>query len=274
MNRWFLLFFLFTEVLYSDVLLNTGDIVSLTVLGEKELSGEYIIDEKGCINLMIIGCINLKGMNLADAENKIRDIMGRDLLKEPVVKLELKQSRTNQVFVLGEVRSPGGFAINSDNILDFILLAGGPTQSAADVVIILKRDKDGAIKERIEKKLSEIISNTGIFKVEGGDVIYIARREGRDILGEFTNVRSNAVYVLGEVKSPGAYEYKDGYTLLDVIVNAGGPTEFAAKGRVKIYRVVGGKREEVNIDLDDIIKKKTNPQVSPGDIIYVPERFF
>ena len=80
--------------------------------------------------------------------------------------------------------------------------------------------------------------------------------------------RGRVVYVTGEVKKPDAYKYEDDMTLIRAITVAGGFTDIAAKGRVKVVRKdAAGK--EVSID-----RAEFDERILADDIIIVPESFF
>ncbi len=82
------------------------------------------------------------------------------------------------------------------------------------------------------------------------------------------------VRVTGAVKNPVSIPYRQGMTVLDMVLEAGGVTEFAVPGRSKLYRRNG---EHMEIDLDRILRKgdmSTNFALVPGDVITVPERTF
>jgi polysaccharide export outer membrane protein len=66
-------------------------------------------------------------------------------------------------------------------------------------------------------------------------------------------------------------------TVLDVVLEAGGPNDFAAPNRTKLYRKVKDKVEVYDIELGDILNKgqlQTNFPLRPGDVLTVPERLF
>ena len=66
-------------------------------------------------------------------------------------------------------------------------------------------------------------------------------------------------------------------SVLDVMIAAGGLTEFAAGNRAKIIRRTGGKTTSYNVRLDDLIKDgdiSANIFVLPGDILLIPESIF
>lgn len=81
------------------------------------------------------------------------------------------------------------------------------------------------------------------------------------------------VAIIGEVKSGGYYEYRDGLRVLELVSMAGGLTDMAKASRTKVLRQTEGKLESFELDVADILEGKTdrNPQLSPGDTIYVPK---
>lgn len=85
------------------------------------------------------------------------------------------------------------------------------------------------------------------------------------------------VRVTGAVRTPKSLPYRQGMTVLDAVLEAGGLNDFAAAGRTKLYRKTGSKTDIVEIELDRILMKgdlRTNLEVAPGDVITVPERLF
>ncbi|HET7809132.1 MAG TPA: XrtA/PEP-CTERM system exopolysaccharide export protein [Steroidobacteraceae bacterium] len=87
----------------------------------------------------------------------------------------------------------------------------------------------------------------------------------------------NEIKVVGQLKNPQGVAFRAGLTALDVVLAAGGLTEFAAGNRSKIVRTVDGKRSEIKVRLDDIVSKgdmRTNTVLMPGDVLIVPESRF
>lgn len=85
------------------------------------------------------------------------------------------------------------------------------------------------------------------------------------------------VKVIGQVVNPQSVPYREGMRVLDVILAAGGLTEFAAGNRGKIVRKVDGKDTEMKVKLDDLVNKgamKYNLELRPGDVVVVPQSFF
>lgn len=95
-----------------------------------------------------------------------------------------------------------------------------------------------------------------------------------------TELRSHTyisrIRVTGAVRTPISIPYRQGMTLLDAVLAAGGITEFAAPGRTKLYRQINKQTKIYDIDLDAILNDgdlSSNKKLIPGDIIAVPERY-
>ncbi|BCD98051.1 XrtA/PEP-CTERM system exopolysaccharide export protein [Marinagarivorans cellulosilyticus] len=85
------------------------------------------------------------------------------------------------------------------------------------------------------------------------------------------------VRVTGAVGSPLSVMHQQGMTVLDMVLLAGGLTEFASGNNAKLYRKYGDKVEVFPIYLSDMLEKgrlDTNYELHPADIITVPERIF
>lgn len=85
------------------------------------------------------------------------------------------------------------------------------------------------------------------------------------------------VRITGAVRTPQSIPYREGMTVLDLVLLAGGPNEFASSNKAKLYRNVNGKLSVYSVKLDDLINKgkvDTNYALQPSDIVTVPERAF
>jgi polysaccharide biosynthesis/export protein len=83
------------------------------------------------------------------------------------------------------------------------------------------------------------------------------------------------VRVTGAVRQPISIPFRQGMTVLDAVLAAGGLTEFAAPDRSDLYRKSDGGTKTYEVQLDRILSRgdlSTNYKVAPGDVITVPER--
>lgn len=82
------------------------------------------------------------------------------------------------------------------------------------------------------------------------------------------------VRVTGAVGRPVSLAYRQGMTVLDLVLEAGGVTEFASASRAVLYRRSG---DRIEVDLNRILNKgdmSTNYPLRPGDVVTIPERVF
>ena len=86
------------------------------------------------------------------------------------------------------------------------------------------------------------------------------------------------IKVVGEVGSPQSIPYRQGLTALDVVLQAGGLTEFAAGNRAKIVRKdADGQPVEIKVRLESLVRKgklNENVPLQPGDMLIIPQARF
>lgn len=88
-----------------------------------------------------------------------------------------------------------------------------------------------------------------------------------------TTIKS--ISVLGQVKKPGAFDYTPGLTLMRLISQAGGFERAANKRKIRVVRMINGKKESTIVNGAAIINgNETDPRVDPGDMVVVSEAIF
>ncbi|MGH8863857.1 MAG: XrtA/PEP-CTERM system exopolysaccharide export protein, partial [Burkholderiales bacterium] len=89
---------------------------------------------------------------------------------------------------------------------------------------------------------------------------------------------SSQVRVVGQAVSPRALPYREGLTVLDVVIDVGGLNEFAAGNRAKIVRkTADGRQQDIKVRLEDLLEDgdmSQNLAVQPGDVLIIPESRF
>lgn len=97
------------------------------------------------------------------------------------------------------------------------------------------------------------------------------------MLGLSSNEYINRVRITGAVNRPTSIPFREGMTVLDLILDTGGVSQFSAPNRTKIYRKTGDKTAVLKVKLKDILEKadlRTNYDIKPGDVVTVPESLF
>lgn len=97
------------------------------------------------------------------------------------------------------------------------------------------------------------------------------------IVKQFVGAYSQQVRVVGQAATPKSVPYRSGMTLLDVMIDVGGLTKFAAGNSAKIIRhLPDGKETTIPVRLGDLMNGtiKDNMAMHPGDILIIPESLF
>lgn len=97
------------------------------------------------------------------------------------------------------------------------------------------------------------------------------------IMRGFVGPFQDRVRIVGEAARPQALPYRSTMTLLDVMIQVGGLTDFAAGNRATVTRVVDGKQKSYRLLLDDLLRDgdtQANVKIEPGDLIVIPEAWF
>lgn len=97
------------------------------------------------------------------------------------------------------------------------------------------------------------------------------------IVQGFVGVYPEQIRVLGEATQPRSLRYRDGMTLLDLMIQVGGITQFAAGNRAILVRFEDGEQNKYRVRLRDLIEDadlSANVDLRPGDILLIPETWF
>ncbi|PKM03588.1 MAG: sugar ABC transporter substrate-binding protein [Gammaproteobacteria bacterium HGW-Gammaproteobacteria-6] len=112
--------------------------------------------------------------------------------------------------------------------------------------------------------------------IQGKLAVYVRDPQVAVILTELrSHEYLSRVRVTGAVRQPVSIPFRQGMTVLDAVLAAGGTTEFAAPDRSALYRKSDSGSRSYSVRLDRILDRgdlSTNFQVAPGDVITVPER--
>lgn len=97
------------------------------------------------------------------------------------------------------------------------------------------------------------------------------------IVQKFNGVPSQQVRVVGEAASPLAIPFRKHMTLLDLMIEVGGITDFADGNKAILVRYFEGKEGTIQLRLEDMLKDgdiSANMAIYPGDIVIIPESWF
>jgi len=97
------------------------------------------------------------------------------------------------------------------------------------------------------------------------------------IVTGFVGPYSQQVRVVGEATNPQGVPYRENMTALDLMIQVGGLTEFAAGNKASVVRMINGDLKHFSVRLNDLIKRgdmDANVYMLPGDILVIPETWF
>lgn len=240
-----------------DYLLGPGDVVRIQVFQNNDLTVEARVSESGVISYPLLGVIKIGGLSPTDAERLIaRRLKEGSFLQNPQVTLNVLQFRSQQVSVLGHVRTPGRYALETTGmrLSEILSMAGGVTDTGADQVVVMTRRR-GQV-ERLEIDLVDMFASgdlTQDIALSAGDVIYVNR--------------ATIFYVYGQVNRPGMYTMERGMTVAQAIAKGGGLTLRGTDKGVRVHRRYGNRTVQV-------VEPKLDDPIKPDDLIFVRESIF
>src|SRR5262245_33078506 len=233
-----------------------ADTLSITVVGEPDLTNKYRVDTDGTITLPYVGRQPAAGMTVADLQAKITALLKDGYLQNPQVLIDVDVYKARSVLVVGEVRSPGKVQLTglTMSLLEALALAGSPTSAAANEVIVVHTPKPGeASKEIVVNRRDLELGRAGLdVTLQDGDLINVPT--------------AKRFWVSGQVKNPGNYVLDPGTTVAQVLILAGGLTERGSDRRLTFIRTVSGKIVEVAAKMDD--KVQANDEIKVGSRLF------
>ncbi|MFH1488893.1 MAG: polysaccharide biosynthesis/export family protein [Pseudomonadota bacterium] len=260
------------------------DILAVTIFagGEKQNEVDLTVSEKGEITAPFIGIVKAEGLTVNELDALIRKPLEKDYFVNPEVVIFIKEYHSLRYYISGAVKNPGLYETSSEaSLMELIAKAGGLLPDRGNIAYILRastgRIAEGdsiknlmarkePIKVDLKRLLDEGDSSCNLMLLPD-DVVYIPRQKALD-LGD------SKVYVGGEVKNPGAYDFQPGLTALNACLMAGGFDKFAAPNRTKVIRKNEGAQETININLDRVKEGKIpDLELRPGDRIHIPEAY-
>jgi polysaccharide export outer membrane protein len=229
------------------------------------------VAQNGEIRLPVLGAVKAAGLTTDELETRIaKELVAGGILRNPQVNVRIGEYRSGVVAVVGGVERAGLYPItqSGSTVADLIWAAGGPAKDSGRVVDLVPAAEAGkAADERrrpIRLDLVLLLQDAGARDrelnppVRPGDVIRIGA--------------AGSVLVAGWVEKPGSYPITAGLTVSGAVAAAGGHLFPAAKGDVRIRRVLAPGQEELfTVDLDAIANgEQPDVPLGDGDIVSVP----
>lgn len=240
--------------------LGPDDELQITVYEHPDLSRSVLIDPNGSFDFPLIGEIKAAGLTVEELGKTLKTQLGRDYLVNPQVTVTVTQYRNRQVYVLGAVKTPGVYPLrHNQTLLEIISAAGGLAPDAGSHAVLVRsaqaanasgpnqRTAPESIRIDLEQLLTGEIRQP--IPLYNGDTVRI-------LPGAF-------VFITGQIRNPGRYPLERNATVDTIVILAGGFTEFAAKKKIQVRRLIDGEPQEFRARLHD--------RLQHDDVIVVPE---
>lgn len=237
--------------------LGAGDTVDVKVYGSPELSTTTYVADNGTVTIPLAGAVKVAGLTPNQAAQAVAEALKKgQYLRNPQVTVLVTKYRSQQVSVLGAVKTPGRYPIESKTtVLDLLASAGGTTDNSAKTIYLLHTTSTGTAQRFAIDLLNLGDPSKPIqkFWVRGGDTVFVPD--------------APQFYIYGEVHTPNQYRLEPGMTVLQAISRGGGLTDKGTDSGVTIRRHnANGSYKTLHPKLSDTIHA--------GDVIRVKERWF
>ena len=239
-------------VVTDDYVLGTGDELQITLSGQVNQSNLFEVDRNGEITLPDIGPLRVAGMRFGDLKPYLQQQIGR-VYRNFDVSVTMGALRSIQVYVLGEVRTPGAYTVSSlSTMINALMDSGGPLPQGSLRHVQLRRDG---------KTITDLDLYDFLLR---GDKSQDAQLRPGDII--FIPAAGPQVAIVGAVTNPAIYELRGEASVDDLVKLANGFTPLAVTRSVRVESIYNRRERLIeNVNLPS----NGNMPLQNGDIVTV-----
>ena len=245
-----------------DYVIGEGDGLFISVWGVERLNFNVKVRPDGKITVPGLGDITASGLKPKELQKELTFKL-KDLVKNPVVTVTVSEITNSKVYIFGSgIKSSIYDVVRKTTLLQ--ILCSLPEVRGADFRRAYLLRKGAKIKQDFQNLYINGDINDDV-DIETNDAIFIPL------------LQDKSVYVLGAVANPKAIEFREGMTVMEAILEAGGFTKFASQNDTRIVRKESGYDKKIPIRAKDLLTKadlKQNVKLKPGDYIIVDESMF
>src|SRR5882672_1411499 len=279
-----------------DHRLGPGDVIDVQVNRAPELSATLRVTADGSFLMPVIGRIHAQKKTAEELAEEIANKLRGEYLKNPIVKVVIKEIHSHTYFLQGAVRRSGVYQIEGQpTLLELLTVGDGLADNHGTTAFIIRRIKskspdptltptDGRatdLKDASPSPASQPAGDTSVFEMMQANIAGLLKgRFDQNVTletGDIVNIpTSDVFFVAGEVREPGAFPLKEGTTLRQAISLAQGISPKAASSRGVIYRENGSaQRQEIKVDIGAVMSgKKEDLALMANDIVIIPNSAF
>ena len=248
--------------------LGIDDLVAVSVYDAPELTRTVRVESDGAIHLPLLhNGVKASGLLPHALEAAVAgELTSEQILVDPVVKVTVVEYHSRPVAVMGAVKLPVTFqAVGVVTLLDALAKAGGLNDLAGTEILVTRggaQDQDARpAAERVPvKRLINDADQSVNFVLHGGEEIRVPE--------------AGKIFVVGNVKKPGAFLVRDGSenSVLKLVALAEGLAPFHFKTAFVYRPDATGARQEIPVNLDKILDRKApDVPLQVDDLLYIPD---
>jgi len=235
--------------------LGPGDLLQVVYTGRADPSEQVRVTPSGRIHLEPTGPVDVAGLTLAGAEQRIRDILS-GFYEDTRISVDLLEVRTFRVHVLGHVREAGPVEVAATSRASELLASPEARRAGASQrnLTLRRRSGESVPVDLVRyRALGDLQANPFL---QDGDVLFVPSQR-------------DSVSIFGRVARPGFLEYREGDTVRDLIDLAGGFESSADRQAVELRRFREDEAAESFSQILDCTGDDASLAVRPGDGLYV-----
>jgi len=259
----------------ADYVIGEGDTLVISVWGEKDLSLTVKVRPDGKIALPALGELRATEMTPKELQADLT-IRLRRIVKNPIVTVVVQEFTNNKVYVFGGGVDSGVYSLTQRTTLLQLLCQLGQQNAGQRTPLFTLGVQNADLRN------AYIIRNGKMIRQDFHD-LFVNGKKSDDIVMEpndavfIPSFRDRNVYVMGAVVAPKAIAYRDGMTVVEALLEAGGFTKFAKQNGTVIYRKNGEEDLTIPVRVKDLINDgdlRQNTRLQPGDYVVVNESLF
>ncbi len=241
--------------------IGANDLIAISVYDAPELTRTIRVDADGSIRLPLLkNSVQAEGLLPMNLEASVGDALkAEEILVDPIVKVTVVEYYSRPISIAGAVHKPVTFqAVGKVTLLEALARAEGLAPEAGLEILVSLPDQ---LVRRIPVKalIDDADPETNI-RLFGGEEIRVPE--------------AGKIYVVGNVKRPGAFPVRDSAdtSVLKLLALAEGLTPYACRQAYIYRREPGAEKKEIEIELEKIMKRKSaDVPLEANDILYIPD---
>src|SRR4051812_15451850 len=208
----------------TNYVVGAQDVLTITSYDQADMSGKFTVEADGTFTFPMIGRVKAGGLTLRGLEAAIKTRLKDDgYFRNPQITVAVDTYKSQKVFIVGEVRTPGTYPLSGNmNLVEALARAGSTLPTASGEVVIVHPGGQPSGPTIPAGDDDPNVTRVNLHDLEKGEFSQnTALRDGDTILVP----RAESIYVFGQVKNPNAYALQHRETtVLQALALAGGVT--------------------------------------------------